>query len=177
MVVGAYNGHIHVYDTRSLNSTPVTRTADGQTKHMDAIWEVQFLLDQDSSSQKTISFCTCSRDGKMITWSLDNGILTQKLEVELRPELMSIDNTSPSQAKSADKPAVTFLPTEVSSRPVSAIALGAHSLPPQTAKFVDVTGLLTYTPICATVHPSMPRLMYVGTEEGKVISWSPVMSM
>lgn len=170
-----------LFDMRVPDNAPVARSVNGQPRHSEAVWGIEFLLDQDSASQRSIVFNSIGADGLFMKWTWGQSVLTGVIETELKPDSMTIGDYD-INTKTVKPAAVTFAdqkPNDEDSlrRMADTVAFGLCTRSWTTLIGIELNNILRMTCTCITMHPSIPRLAMIGTEEGKILRWSPVLSM
>jgi WD40 repeat protein len=71
LAVGFYDGTVAIYDMRKDTDQAVLESGQGAGKHMDAVWQVQWV---DKGSEKGESLVSISTDGRVTEWSTKKGL-------------------------------------------------------------------------------------------------------
>merc|ERR1711865_272690 len=71
LAVGFYDGTVAIYDMRKDSDQAVLESGQGAGKHMDAVWQVQWV---DKGSERGESLVSISTDGRVTEWSTKKGL-------------------------------------------------------------------------------------------------------
>lgn len=71
LAVGFYDGTVAIYDMRKDTDAAVLESSQGAGKHMDAVWQVQWV---DKGSERGESLVSISTDGRVTEWSTKKGL-------------------------------------------------------------------------------------------------------
>jgi len=72
LAAGFYDGTVAIYDMRKeQDAGAVLESAQGAGKHMDAVWQVQWV---DKGSERGESLVSISTDGRVTEWSTKKGL-------------------------------------------------------------------------------------------------------
>lgn len=78
--VGLYDGVVAIYDIRKKGDQPIADSKELDSKHLDAIWEVNWV-GKSNANDKGEGLVSISSDGKIIEWSIKKGLESQELKV------------------------------------------------------------------------------------------------
>jgi len=109
--VGFYDGIVAIYDIRIAGDVPVADSKELDMKHLDAVWDVNWV-GKTNSNEKGEGLVSISSDGKIIEWSVKKGLESQELKLLNRvtnPTLKS-DNTDTINFRYTTGFSLNFLP-------------------------------------------------------------------
>lgn len=78
--VGLFDGIIAIYDIRKSGDQPVADSKELDLKHLDAIWDVNWVQ-KGNTADKGEGLVSISSDGKIIEWSIKKGLESQELKL------------------------------------------------------------------------------------------------
>ena len=102
--VGMYDGVVAIYDIRKKGDQPIADSKELDTKHLDAVWEVDWV-GKGSGNDKREGLISISSDGKIIEWSIKKGLESQELKVLNR---VTNPNPVPSTLKTDKSDTINF---------------------------------------------------------------------
>jgi WD40 repeat protein len=71
LAVGFYDGTVAIYDIRKDTDSAVLESDQGAGKHMDAVWQVQWVNKGSERGERLVSIST---DGRVTEWSTKKGL-------------------------------------------------------------------------------------------------------
>lgn len=75
IAAGCYNGVVAIYDIRIGGDKPVADSKLLPGKHLDVVWEVQWVPRGNSgASDKGETLVSISSDGRVVEWSMKKGL-------------------------------------------------------------------------------------------------------
>lgn len=77
--VGCYDGVVSIYDIRKPGHSPIADSQELDSKHLDAVWEVDWV-GKSNTSEKGEGLISISSDGKLMEWSIKKGLEAQELK-------------------------------------------------------------------------------------------------
>eukprot|EP00359_Climacostomum_virens_P008697 CAMPEP_0204920000 /NCGR_PEP_ID=MMETSP1397-20131031/17134_1 /ASSEMBLY_ACC=CAM_ASM_000891 /TAXON_ID=49980 /ORGANISM="Climacostomum Climacostomum virens, Strain Stock W-24" /LENGTH=800 /DNA_ID=CAMNT_0052093647 /DNA_START=997 /DNA_END=3396 /DNA_ORIENTATION=- len=69
IAVGCYDGVVAIYDVRQKESKPIADSSEVAGKHIDIVWETQWV-----SMEKGESLVSIGADGRVVEWSIKKGL-------------------------------------------------------------------------------------------------------
>lgn len=81
IATGWYNGVVAIYDIRLNGNKPIADTSTHEKKHLDIVWEVQWVP-RGSSGQtdKGENLVSISSDGRVVEWQMKKGLDGQGMQ-------------------------------------------------------------------------------------------------
>ena len=81
LAVGLYDGTVAIYDLRNEGNDPVLKSAQGEGKHMDPVWQVQWVTQGSGDGSEEEVLVSISTDGSVTQWSITKSLTYQTLMV------------------------------------------------------------------------------------------------
>lgn len=81
LVVGSYDGNVHVYDISSSETKPIYSSTLSTGLHNDPVWQVHW---QKEEPGKDLNFYSISSDGNVFNWSMSKNELNMEPVIQLK---------------------------------------------------------------------------------------------
>jgi dynein intermediate chain 1 len=81
LVVGCYDGSVHVYDISSTATKPIYSSTISTGQHNDPVWQVNW---QKEEPGKDLNFYSISSDGNVYNWSMSKNELDMEPVIQLK---------------------------------------------------------------------------------------------
>ena len=81
LVVGCYDGNVHVYDVAGSDTKPIYSSTISTGQHNDPVWQVHW---QKEEVGKDLNFYSISSDGNVYNWSMSKNELNMEPVIELK---------------------------------------------------------------------------------------------